>query len=210
DENTLILFTGDNGALTTKPSKGGPSSAFPLRAGKGWGYEGGIRVPFIVRAPGVAAGSTCDIPVVNTDFYATILDLCGLPLKPEQHKDSVSLRSLITGEQHELQRAEPLVWHYPHYHGSGWVPGSAIRVGDWKLVESYHDEIFELYNIAEDIGEKKNLADSNSEKAKSLRGQMQSYLAKVGAPMASRNEAYDESMKSESPKKKKRKRKKKK
>ena len=95
-EKTIVVFTSDNGGLST--SEGHPTSNLPLRAGKGWPYEGGIRVPWIVRAPGVTkAGSTCDTPVISTDFYPTLLELAGLPLKPEQHRDGVSLVPLLQG-----------------------------------------------------------------------------------------------------------------
>jgi len=187
DENTIVFFTGDNGGLSTLTKKPGPTCETPLRAGKGWTYEGGIRVPYIVRNPGASAnGTTCDVPVVNTDFYATILDCCGIPLKPELHKDSVSIQPLLNGAQ-ELKRTEPLVWHFPHYHGSGFPPGSCIREGDWKLVESYHDETVELYNLRSDQEETKDLAGANPEKTVLLRKKMHDYLKKTGASMASVN-----------------------
>jgi arylsulfatase A-like enzyme len=184
DENTLILFTGDNGALTGGKTRVGPSSALPLRAGKGYTYEGGIRVPYILRAPdGAGSGTVHSEPVVVTDFFATILDFCGLPLRPELHLDSVSLKPLVEGSVSELQREDPLVWHYPQYHGTGFVPGSAIRVGDWKLVESYEYETVELYNLKDDPGELTNLATAQPELASDLQQQMHAYFAKVGAGM---------------------------
>ncbi len=110
-DDTVVCFMSDNGGLST--SEGSPTSNLPLRGGKGWLYEGGIREPFIIRAPGVAeGGSTCDVPVISTDFYPTLLDLCGLPAKPKQHLDGVSLVPLLKGGQ-SLDR-DALYWHYPH------------------------------------------------------------------------------------------------
>jgi len=190
--DTVIFFTGDNGSLTTKEKRPGPSCVLPMRGGKGWTYEGGIRVPFIVRDPDAAKrGVRCSVPVVNTDFYATILDYCGLPQKKEQHKDSVDLKALIEGKTDSLSRTEPMVWHYPHYHGSGWVPGSAILEGHWKLIQSYHDETIELYNLENDIGEKKNLAEKFPEKTAMLMKKMHNYLKKVGASMPEKNPNYN-------------------
>ncbi len=192
DDNTLILFTGDNGSLTGGKTRVGPSSALPLRAGKGYTYEGGIRVPYILRTPdGSGAGQTLSEPVVVTDFFATILDFCGLPLRPELHLDSVSLKPLVEGSVSELQREDPLVWHYPQYHGTGFVPGSAIRVGDWKLVESYEYETVELYNLKDDPGELTNLATAQPELASDLQQQMHAYFAKVGAGVPVANPNFD-------------------
>lgn len=190
DKDTVILFTGDNGSLTTKPGTPGPTSVRPLRAGKGWTYEGGIRVPFIIRdLDSEHRGQKSDFPVVNTDFYATIMDYCALEEKPELHKDSLNLKALVDGEE-SIERSEPLVWHYPHYHGSGFPPGTAIREGDWKLLESYHDGTVELYNINSDVGESENLANQFPEKVAQLRQKMQEYLVKVGAAMPVENPNY--------------------
>lgn len=192
DDNTLVIFTGDNGTLTGGKTRVGPSSALPLRAGKGYAYEGGIRVPYIVKAPdGSHAGEVKDEPVIVTDFFATILDYCGLPLQPEVHKDSATLKPLIEGDIASLDRKDPLVWHYPQYHGTGFAPSSAIRVGDWKLIESYERERLELYNLSEDGEELNDLADTHPEKAKQLREQMHTYLQSIGASMPVANANYD-------------------
>jgi len=115
DKNTIIIFMSDNGGLSTSRGKGCPTSNLPLRAGKGWVYEGGIREPMIIKWPGVTkAGSTCDVPVVSTDFYPTMLQMAGLPLNPKQHIDGISLVPLLKGEN-KLDR-EALYFHYPHYH----------------------------------------------------------------------------------------------
>ena len=191
DKNTVIFFTGDNGSLTTLRRQPGPSCLLPMRAGKGWAYEGGIRVPFIVRDPDLhTKGTVCSVPVVNTDFYATILDYCGLPQKPEQHKDSIDLKPLIEGKVTSVIRKNPMVWHYPHYHGSGWTPGSAIREGRWKLIESYQDGNVELYDLQNDLGEHHDLSKKLPEKSSQLLQKMHDYLEGVGAAMPKKNPRY--------------------
>lgn len=154
-KNTIIIFTSDNGGLST--SEGAPTSNLPLRYGKGWNYEGGVRIPLIVKWPGVAkGGSICHFPVVNTDFYPTFLQMAGLPLMPEQHKDGVSLLPLLQDEK--IIDQPVLYWHYPHYSNQGGTPSSAIREGDWKLVQFYEDNHVELYNLQTDIEERRDLS----------------------------------------------------
>ncbi|MEX0866255.1 MAG: sulfatase, partial [Pirellulales bacterium] len=135
-DNTVVVFFSDNGGLCTVKNVG-PTSNLPLRSGKGWLYEGGVREPTIIRAPGVTKpGSESHTPVVSMDFFPTMLQLAGLPLQPKKHNDGVSLLPLLTGKG-KLDR-KSLYWHYPHYHGSTWTPGASIRDGDWKLIEFYH------------------------------------------------------------------------
>lgn len=177
-ENTVVLFTSDNGGLST--SEGSPTSNLPLRGGKGWLYEGGIREPYLVRWPGVVkAGSTCDVPVISTDFYPTMLDMAGLPLRPEQHKDGVSLVSLLKGGK-QLER-DALYWHYPHYGNQGGFPGGAIRMGDWKLLERYEDGRVHLYNLADDLGEKHDLAAEHPERVAAMRKKLHAWYREVDA-----------------------------
>ncbi|MFW6124801.1 MAG: sulfatase-like hydrolase/transferase, partial [Pirellulales bacterium] len=177
-DETIVCLTSDNGGLST--SEGSPTSNLPLRGGKGWLYEGGIREPYIIRAPGVTEpGSTCSVPVTSTDFYPTLLALAGLPLKPELHKDGVSLAPLLEGGD-ELER-DALYWHYPHYSNQGGFPGGAIRQGDWKLVENYEDGNVRLYNLAEDIGERNNLADEQPERVARMRAKLHAWYKQVDA-----------------------------
>jgi arylsulfatase A-like enzyme len=157
----------------------------PLRGGKGWLYEGGTRVPWIVYAPGITKpGSVCTTPVISTDYYPTLLELAGLPLFPEQHKDGVSLVPLLKGGT--LNRA-PLYWHYPHYGNQGGAPGGAIRDGDWKLIEWYEKGKLELFNLKEDIGEEKNLAEANPDKAKELLDKLSAWRKEVDGVMPTPN-----------------------
>ncbi len=194
-DRTIIVFMSDNGGLAT-PEGGGLSdrdgfvtSNLPLRAGKGWPYEGGVREPLIIDVPGMTKpGSTCDVPVTSTDFYPTILQLAGLPLNPGQHCDGTSLVPLLEGKP--LARG-PIFWHYPHYSNQGGAPAGAIRDGDWKLVEWFEDGRLELFNLRDDIGEKNNLAAANPEKTNELHEKLVSWRKDVQAVMPKPNPDYD-------------------
>jgi len=176
--NTVVFFTGDNGGLST--SEGSPTSNLPLRGGKGWLYEGGIREPFLIKWPGVAKpGSTCDVPVVSTDFYPTILAIAGLPPRPDQHLDGVSLVPLLKGGD-RLDR-DAIFWHYPHYSNQGGFPGGAVRMGDYKLLERFEDGRVQLYDLKRDVGERNDLAAAMPEKAEALRKRLHAWYGDVGA-----------------------------
>ena len=182
-ENTIVIFMSDNGGLSTLyKRKSGPTSNVPLRAGKGWLYEGGIREPMIVKWPGVVQpGSVCDVPVVSTDFYPTMLEMTGLPLKPQQHKDGLSLVPLLKQEGGLNRKA--LFWHFPHYHGSGSKPSGAVRAGDYKLIEWFEDGKIELYNLKNDLGEKHDLAKKMPDKAEELKQMLHAWRKRVDAKM---------------------------
>ncbi len=187
-DRTAIIFMSDNGGLST--SEGFPTSNLPLRAGKGWLYEGGIRVPMSIVWPGVTRpASVCRVPVTSTDFYPTLLDLAGLPLKPRQHLDGLSLAPLLR-DGAEPKR-EAIFWHYPHYGNQGGSPGGAVRAGDWKLILWYENHGLELFNLRRDIGEKINLADEQPGKAAELRGLLTRWLKQSGAVFPSKNPNYD-------------------
>ena len=180
-DDTVVLFFSDNGGLCTKP-KPGPTSNLPLRSGKGWLYEGGVREPTIVRAPGVTKpGSVCETPIVSMDFFPTMLELAGLPAMPEHHADGQSLVPLLRGGESNSERA--FYWHYPHYHGSTWKPGASIRDGDWKLIEFYHYDNAELYNLADDPGERNELSDQHPEKKRELRKRLRDWQTRMNARM---------------------------
>jgi arylsulfatase A-like enzyme len=178
DDNTIVFFTSDNGGLST--SEGSPTANLPLRGGKGWLYEGGIREPLVIKWPGVTrAGSTSDEPVISTDFYPTILEMAGLPARPEQHLDGVSLAPI-------LRRAGPiardgLYWHYPHYSNQGGFPGGAIRLGDDKLIERFEDGRVHLYDLARDPAERDDLAARMPDRVNQLRGRLHRWYRAVGA-----------------------------
>jgi arylsulfatase A-like enzyme len=200
DKKTIILFMSDNGGLST--SEGWPTSNLPLRGGKGWPYEGGVREPLIVVAPGVGKpGTTCDVPVISNDFYPTLLELAGLELKPQQHLDGVSFLPLLKGET--TSRGKPLFWHYPHYSNQGGSPYGAIRDGDWKLIEWYEDGALELYNLSQDLGEQTNLASQQPKKANDMHRQLIAWRKEVGALMPTPNTETTKTTRATKPKKKK-------
>jgi arylsulfatase A-like enzyme len=178
-KNTIVIFFSDNGGLSTMAHIG-PTSNEPLRAGKGWLYEGGIRVPLIVRAPGITKpGTVTETPVISTDFYPTLLALAGLPAKPEQHRDGINIASILRSGVPPAR--DTLFWHYPHYHGSTWAPGSAMREGDWKLIEFYEEGTAELYNLKSDVSERHNLAASETHQLRAMRAKLAAWRAEVGA-----------------------------
>ena len=183
-DNTVVFFMSDNGGLST--AEGAPTSNLPLRAGKGWLYEGGIREPMIVKWPGVIKpGSTSSTPVISTDFYPTILEMAGLPARPQQHVDGVSMVPLVKQTGSAAERA--IYWHYPHYGNQGGSPGSAVRVGDWKLIEFFEDRRLELYDLKEDLGEQHNLALQEGKKAAELHAKLKAWRTTVGARIPSPN-----------------------
>ena len=191
-ENTIIVFTSDNGGLTTLPKKRkAPTSVVPLRAGKGWLYEGGIRVPAIMKWAGrIPENTTSNEPIISTDFYPTILDLANLPTLPTQHSDGKSLVPLFT-KNSDFSR-EALYWHFPHYHGSLNRPSAAIRVGDYKLMEWFENGALELYNLETDIGERENLAEQMPEKALEMKKQLQAWQEGIGALFPEENLEFKE------------------
>ena len=179
--NTVVIFTSDNGGLST--SEGHPTSNLPLRAGKGWLYEGGIREPLLVRWPALLAGGRVeDTPVTSPDFMPTLLQIARQP-EPD-FTDGVGLLPLL------LERRAPerdLYWHYPHYGNQGGSPGSAVRRGDWKLIRFYEDGREELYNLADDVTELHDLASIHKETVNELSGALDAWLAQVNARMPTPN-----------------------
>ena len=182
-DDTVVIFTSDNGGLAT--NEGSPTSNAPLSEGKGWMYEGGTREPMIVRWPGVTPpNSICREPTTTPDFYPTCLEIAGLPLVPEQHTDGVSIAPLLGGE--EFERG-PVFWHYPHYSNQGGSPGCSVREGDWKLIEFFEEDRIELYNLREDVGETRDLAKEKPETVKRLRDALAEWRVKVGAKVPEPN-----------------------
>lgn len=192
-DNTIVIFTSDNGGLSTgdrgiSADQGWPTSNAPLRGGKGWLYEGGIRVPLIVRAPGVTKpGYESAAVATSTDFMPTILDLAGLPQMPGQHADGVSLVPALKGE--ELSR-DSVYWHYPHYGNQGGSPGSVIRQGKWKLIDWHEKAELELYDLENDVGEQENLAKANSQQASELFEKLSRWRESIGAAFPKPNAKY--------------------
>jgi arylsulfatase A-like enzyme len=181
ERDTVVVFMSDNGGLSTLAgSRSGPTCNLPLRAGKGWLYEGGIREPLVVRWPGqVRAGSRCIEPVISTDFYPTLLGLAGLDPRPDQHRDGRDLGPLLR-ETGPLER-DALFWHFPHYHGSGNRPSAAVRSGRWKLIEWFEDGALELYDLDEDPAEQHDLSGQEPERATELHRRLQTWRLQTGA-----------------------------
>lgn len=188
DENTVVIFTSDNGGVTTGDHFS--TSLLPMRGGKGRQWEGGIREPFIVHVPGMTpAGSSSDEPVIGMDFYPTMLELAGLPLMPTQHQDGVSLVPLLEGG--EIGDRD-LFWHYPHYGNQGGEPSSMIRSDDWKLIYYHEDGRWELYNLAEDLGEQHDVADLQPGIVNHLQPILAAWLEETGAKFPARDPRYTE------------------
>ena len=186
-ENTLVLFTSDNGGLST--SEGWPTSNLPLRGGKGWMYEGGIRVPLIIRWPAVVkAGSVSATPAYSQDYFATFVEAMG-GKAPSGHKlDGVSLMPVLKGGELP-QRA--LFWQYPHYGNQGGAPAAAVRRGPWKLIHWMEEDRVELFNVVEDIGETKDLAQAQAERVAAMREELAAWQKDVGALSPTPNPNYD-------------------
>ena len=197
-DNTVLIFASDNGGVggyvrEGLKKAGDVTDNAPLRSGKGSLYEGGTRVPFIVRWPGrVKAGSECAVPAIHVDFYPTFVALAGGAMPAKQIFDGESLVPLFREGGAKLAR-EAIFQHFPGYLGAGadeWrtTPVSLIHEGDWKLMEFLEDGRLELYNLRDDLGETKNLAATQPERAKALHAKLVAWRAAVNAPMPTKND----------------------
>lgn len=174
-DNTIVVFTSDNGGLST--SEGSPTSNLPLRGGKGWVYEGGIREPWIIRYPGVTeAGSVSEEMISSIDLFPTITAAAGIEIR--HPVDGIDLTPALRGGA--LDR-KSLFWHYPHYSNQGGIPGGAIREGDYKLFERYEDGRVHLYNLKDDIGEQNDLAAEKPELVNEMRERLHTWYQEVDA-----------------------------
>jgi arylsulfatase A-like enzyme len=186
-DNTIVIFTSDNGGLST--SEGWPTSNLPLRGGKGWMYEGGIREPLLVRWPAVVKpGTVVNAPVSSPDFFPTLLEATGVDPAHGQVLDGLSLLPLLKGGTLP-ERA--LFWHYPHYGNQGGAPSAAVRRGDWKLIEWQEDNRTELFRISHDIGEQHDLAGREPKRVAELRDELHAWQKRVGAKFPTTNPNYD-------------------
>ncbi|SHJ61962.1 Arylsulfatase A [Pseudozobellia thermophila] len=164
DKNTIVVFTSDNGGVTSGDNYS--TNQLELRGGKGYQWEGGLRVPYFIYVPWLAqGGEKNEEPVSGADLYPTLLDLADIPLRPEHHADGVSLKPLLEGKE---IKERPLFWHYPHYGNQGGEPVSIMRKGNYKIIHYWEDGHTELYDLASDIGETTDLSAQN----KTLVGQM--------------------------------------
>lgn len=198
-DNTYVFFTSDNGGLATLEGQSTPATInSPLREGKGYLYEGGIRVPLLARGPGIKPGSTATNAMSSVDYFPTILELAGLGAPPSGPAsagsetgapviDGVSLVPLLNGG---TNAPRPLFWHYPHYSNQGGKPGGAIRDGDFKLIEFYETGRVELFDLKG--GENRNLAEDpmHTARVKAMAGKLDAWRIKTGAQMMLPNPAY--------------------
>ncbi|MGZ0655457.1 sulfatase [Coraliomargarita sp. W4R72] len=183
EQNTIVIFTSDNGGQSTQTSN------LPFRGGKATLNEGGLRVPLIIRWPGaVDAGSTCAVPVSSVDWFPTFLDMAGLDLQPEAHKDGWSMLALLKQEGTFPERN--LFWHKPHYHS---VPESSMISGEWKLIHDIESNSYELYNLELDPFESRDLASLYPEKTSHLEQLLGQYLDASGAQRMRPNRAWSAS-----------------
>jgi arylsulfatase A-like enzyme len=184
-DHTLVVFTSDNGGLL------GPTHNAPLRSGKGFPYEGGIRVPLLVRWPGVVKpGSTSNQPVTSVDYFPTILDALEISRPSSRVLDGVSLVGHLRSSGRSRLRRGGIFWHFPHYRGRGVTPYSIVRAGDWKLIKRFEGPTFELFHLAKDIGEKRDLAAKNPDLVRRLDEQLMAHLSDVGAKLPRKNPAF--------------------
>lgn len=206
-ENTVLIFSSDNGGVGGYQREGirkenDTTDNAPLRSGKGSLYEGGTRVPFIVRWPGVTpAGTTNDVPAIHVDVFPTLLEIAGAAAPTTQTLDGESLVPLFRSADGTLKR-DAIYQHFPGYLGAGqntWrtTPVGLIEVGDWKLMEFFEDGRLELYNLADDIGESRNLASTMPDKARELHNRLVSWRESVNAPMPTPNSGTDPDSKAE-------------
>ena len=192
-DRTIVIFTSDNGGLHM-PEGGHPRVTHntPFRAGKGYLYEGGLRVPLIVSGPGLAARRVIEAPFVNIDWFPTLLDLAGIPSRGEKRAalDGVSQASLLrTGSPRGASRA--LYWHIPHYTNQGSRPAGAVRDGRWKLVEHYDSQNAELFDLTADSGETRDRSADQPARAAAMRAKLRDWRKAVGAQENTPNPAVD-------------------
>lgn len=203
-DNTIIIFYSDNGGMAAanfgnpkrkidpaKLDRAFSTSNLPLRGAKGWLYEGGIRVPLIVKWAGAKTpGSVCDVPVTSPDLYPTILEMLGLPLMPEQHADGKSIVPLLKGEK-TLHR-DAIYWHFPHYSNHGMQsPGGAVRYKNYKLIEYFENNTVQLFDLEKDLGELHDLSKEQPERVNELREMLHRWRKDVSAQMMPPNPDYD-------------------
>ena len=189
-DNTIVIFTSDNGGVSAGDAFA--TSNLPLRGGKGYQFEGGIRVPYFIKVPWLnISGARSDLPATGSDFYPTLLELVGTDLRPEEHNDGVSLVPVLKGGTIEER---PLIWHYPHYGNQGGEPSSIIRLGDWKLIHYYEDGREELYNLRNDLEEINNVAGEYQELTRQLSESLFAFLNEVSARFPTRDPEYSEEL----------------
>jgi arylsulfatase A len=192
-DRTIVIFTSDNGGLHM-PEGRHPRVTHntPFRAGKGYLYEGGLRVPLIVRGPGIAAKRVVDAPFLNTDWLPTLAALTGA--SPAGELDGVNQAGLLASGVTSTEDNRTLFWHIPHYTNQGSRPAGAVREGNWKLVEHYDDGRVELFDLGKDVGESRDLAKAEPARTAALRAKLRDWLKSVDAQQNAPNPAVDTNM----------------
>ncbi|NER17871.1 sulfatase [Spongiivirga citrea] len=190
DENTIVIFTSDNGGVASGDAFS--TTNLPLRGGKGYQWEGGIREPYFIKVPWLNHnGLKIDYPATGSDFFPTILDLIGAEKLPNQHVDGLSLKPLLEGNT-LVER--PLYWHYPHYGNQGGEPVSIVREGDWKFIHYWEDGHGELYNLTTDAGEQKDVSLEYSNISSKLLQKLMAFLENVDAKFPKPDLEFDDEL----------------
>jgi arylsulfatase A-like enzyme len=188
DKNTIVVFTSDNGGVASGDHYA--TSNLPLRGGKGYQWEGGIREPFFIKVPWLEnKADKTDFPVISTDFYPTLLDLAGIPLKSKQHVDGISLKPILEGKTLDINR--PLYWHYPHYGNQGGEPSSIIQQDGWKLIHYWEDNREELFKLPSTENDELNVITKHPEIANKLSKQLMSWLKEVYAKYPEKDKEFN-------------------
>jgi arylsulfatase A-like enzyme len=189
EKNTIVVFTSDNGGVASGDNYA--TSNLPLRGGKGYQWEGGIREPFFIKVPWLENKvAQTNFPVISTDFYPTLLDLANIPLQPTQHIDGISLKPILEGKEINVDR--PLYWHYPHYGNQGGEPSSIIQQNGWKLIHYWEDDREELFKLPSTEKDELNVITKHPKIAKKLSKQLLSWLKEVNAKYPKKDEEFDE------------------
>ena len=188
-ENTIVVFTSDNGGVIQKYKDKVVTDNFPLREGKGSLYEGGIRIPTIIFYPkNPGKGQQIDVPISTIDYLPTVMEIAGIPNNLD-NIEGESFFPLLKGEEAKSLENRALYWHFPHYYYAV-KPVSSIRDGNWKLLEYLEDGHIELYNLADDLEEKHNLADTEPLKTNELLSKLRKWKTNVGAKGIRQNPNY--------------------
>jgi len=185
DKNTIVVFTSDNGGVASGDSYS--TSNAPLRGGKGYQWEGGIKEPFLIFVPNKAP-KVVETPVIGMDFYPTLLALTGIEEKPNQHKDGINLKPLVDGL---TIKKRDLYWHYPHYGNQGGEPSSIVREGEWKLIHYWEDGRNELYNLKKDPSEEKDLVIKKVKLVDAMEEKLMAWLDQSNAQIPLRDPEFD-------------------
>lgn len=188
-DNTIVVFTSDNGGLHVLEGGTVATHSTPFRAGKGYLYEGGLRTPLIIAWPGRIPPATINEPTINEDFTQTFMELCGAPAPTEPGLEGVSIAPLLLGGPASAPRS--FAFHFPHYTNQGSRPAGSLREGNWKLIENYEDGSLELYDLGADPGERDNLAARHPERAQAMRAKLDAWRTDAGAQLNTPNPDYD-------------------